>query len=75
MLGGHSTRCHHMMWSPYLEEVPMPRHVGKEALKQFDWMCECAQPIEITFVCIVLAHGHAGLADEGIHCYVLMITV
>ncbi len=53
----------------------MPRHAGKEALKQFDWMCECAQPIEITFVCIVLAHGHAGLADECIHCYVLMITV
>jgi len=46
MLGGHSTRCHHMMWSPYLEEVPMLGHAGKEALKQFDWMCERVQPIE-----------------------------
>ncbi len=75
MLGGHSTRCHHMMWFPYLEEVPMLGHAGKEALKQFDWMCERVQPIEITFVCIVSAHGHVDLVDEGIRCYVLLITV
>jgi hypothetical protein len=64
-----------MMWFPYLEEVPMLGHAGKEALKQFDWMCERVQPIEITFVCIVSAHGHVDLVDEAIRCYVLLITV
>ncbi len=49
---------------------------GKEALKQFEWMCEeGVQPDDITFVCLLSACSHAGLVDEGMRCYASMSTV
>ncbi len=49
---------------------------GKEALKHFEQMCEeGVQPDDITFVCLLSACSHAGLVDEGMHCYASMTTV
>jgi hypothetical protein len=38
---------------------------GKEALTHFELMYEGVQPDDISFVCVLSACSHAGLADEG----------
>jgi pentatricopeptide repeat protein len=49
---------------------------GKEALVQFERMCEeCVHPDDITFVCLLSACSHAGFVDEGLRFYALMTTV
>jgi hypothetical protein len=48
---------------------------GKEALNISEQMCEEGiQPNDSTFVCLLSVCRHAGLADEGMHCYASMIT-
>jgi pentatricopeptide repeat protein len=48
---------------------------GKEALKYFEQMCtEGVQPDDTTFICVLSACLHAGLIDEGMHCYTSMVT-
>ncbi len=48
---------------------------GTEALEHFDQICEeGVQPDNITFVCLLRAYSHAGLVDEGMHCYASMVT-
>ncbi len=48
---------------------------GKEALKYFEQMCaEGVRPDDITFICLPSACHHAGLVDEGMHCYTSMFT-
>ncbi len=38
-------------------------------------MCEeGVQPDDITFICVLSACSHAGLVDEGMHCYASMVT-
>jgi pentatricopeptide repeat protein len=38
-------------------------------------MCEeVIQPDDITFICLLSACSHAGLVDEGRHCYASMVT-
>ncbi len=37
-------------------------------------MCKDVQPDDITFVSLLPACSHAGLVDEGMHCYASMIT-
>ncbi|CAM6061598.1 unnamed protein product [Sphagnum tenellum] len=62
-------------WNAILGGCAMHGH-GKEALKQFEWMCEeGVQPDDITFVCLPSACSHAGLVDEGMRCYASMSTV
>ncbi|CAM6076308.1 unnamed protein product [Sphagnum tenellum] len=49
---------------------------GKEALKQFEQMCEeGVQPDDTTFVCLMSACSHSGLVDEGLRFYSSMSTV
>jgi len=49
---------------------------GEAALKHFEQMCaEGVQPNGITFVCVLSACSHAGLVDEGMHCYASMTAV
>ncbi|KAH8930887.1 hypothetical protein BDL97_20G005200 [Sphagnum fallax] len=49
---------------------------GKEALKQFEQMCEeGVQPDDTTFVCLLSACSHSGLVDEGLRFYSSMSTV
>jgi pentatricopeptide repeat protein len=41
----------------------------------FEHMCaEGVQPDDITFICLLSACSHAGLVDEGMRCYVSMVT-
>jgi pentatricopeptide repeat protein len=48
---------------------------GKDALKYFEQMCaEGVQPDDITFICLLSTCSHAGLVDEGMRCYVSMVT-
>ncbi len=48
---------------------------GKEVLKHFAQMCEeNVQPDDITFICLLSACSRAGLVDEGMRCYVSMVT-
>jgi pentatricopeptide repeat protein len=62
-------------WNAILGGCAMHGH-GKEALKQFEWMCEeGVQPDDITFVCLLSACSHAGLVDEGMRCYASISTV
>jgi pentatricopeptide repeat protein len=62
-------------WTVILGGCAMHGH-GKEALKLFEWMCkEGVQPDDVTFVCLLSACSHAGLVDEGMHCFALMSTV
>jgi pentatricopeptide repeat protein len=62
-------------WNAILGGCAVHGH-GKEVLKQFEWMCEeGVQPDDITFVCLLSACSHAGLVDEGMHCYASMSTV
>ncbi len=64
-----------LSWNAILEGCAMHGH-GKEALKQFEQMCEeGVQPGDITFVCLLSACSHAGLVDEGMCCYASMGTV
>jgi pentatricopeptide repeat protein len=56
-------------WNAILGGYSMHSH-GKEALKHFERMCKVGvQPNDITFVCLLSACSHAGLVDEGMHCY------
>ncbi|KAH9532406.1 hypothetical protein CY35_19G091900 [Sphagnum magellanicum] len=67
--------CNVVTWNAILAGCAMHGH-AKEALKFFEWMCEeGVQPNDITFVCLLSACSHAGLVDEGMHCYASMITV
>ncbi len=62
-------------WTVILGGCAMHGH-GKEALKLFEWMCEeGVQPDDVTFVCLLSACSHAGLVDEGMHCFAIMSTV
>jgi pentatricopeptide repeat protein len=62
-------------WKAILGECIMHRH-GKEALTHFELMYEeGVQPDYISFVCVLSACSHAGLVDEGMCYYALMITV
>jgi hypothetical protein len=48
---------------------------GKEALKYFEQMCaKGVQPDDTTFLSLPSACPHAGLVDEGMHCYASMVT-
>jgi hypothetical protein len=48
---------------------------GKEALKYSEQMCpEGLQPDDTTFICLLSACHHAGLVDEGMHCYTSIVT-
>jgi pentatricopeptide repeat protein len=61
-------------WNAILGGFAMHGH-GKEALKHFAQMCEeGVQPDDITFICLLSACSHAGLVDEGMHCYASMVT-
>jgi pentatricopeptide repeat protein len=61
-------------WNAILGGCAMNGH-GKEALKYFEQMCaEGVQPDDTTFNCLLSACGHAGLVDEGMHCYASMVT-
>jgi pentatricopeptide repeat protein len=61
-------------WNVILGGFAMHGH-GKEALKHFEQMCkEGVQPDDITFTCLLSARSHAGLVDEGMHCYASMVT-
>ncbi|CAM6058325.1 unnamed protein product [Sphagnum tenellum] len=61
-------------WNAILGGCAMHGH-GREALKHFEQMCEeGVQPDDITFVCLLSACSHAGLVDEGMHCYAAMVT-
>ncbi len=61
-------------WNAILRGCAMNGH-GNEALKHFEHMCEeGVQPDDITFICLLSACSHAGLVDEGMHCYVSMVT-
>ncbi len=61
-------------WNAILGGCAMNGH-GKEALKYFEQMCtEGVQPDDTTFNCLLLACCHAGLVDEGMHCYASMVT-
>jgi len=56
-------------WTAILGGCAMHGH-GKDALKHFEQMCDKGlQPDDITFVCLLSACSHAGLMDEGMHCY------
>ncbi len=49
--------------------------LGKEALKYSEQMCPGGvQPDDTTFICLLSACRHAGLLDEGMHCYTSMVT-
>ncbi|CAM6049373.1 unnamed protein product [Sphagnum compactum] len=62
-------------WNAILGGCAMHGH-GKEALKYFERMCEeGVQPDDITFICLLSACSHAGLVDEGVHCFALMSIV
>ncbi|CAK9211914.1 unnamed protein product [Sphagnum troendelagicum] len=43
-----------------------------ELFRQMQW--EGVEPNDVTFVCLLSACSHAGLVDEGMHCYTSMIT-
>jgi len=59
-------------WNAILGGCVMNGH-GKEALKYFEQMCaEGVRPDDITFICLPSACHHAGLVDEGMHCYASM---
>jgi pentatricopeptide repeat protein len=61
-------------WTTMLGGCDMHGH-GKDALKYFEQMCaEGVQPDDITFICLLSACSHAGLVDEGMCCYVSMVT-
>jgi pentatricopeptide repeat protein len=61
-------------WNAILGGCAMNGH-GKEALKHFEQMCEeGVQPDDIIFICLLSACSHAGLVDEGMHCYASMVT-
>ncbi len=61
-------------WNAILGGCAMNGH-GNEALKHFEQMCEeGVQPDDITFICVLSACSHAGLVDEGMHCYASMVT-
>jgi hypothetical protein len=48
---------------------------GKEALKYFEQICtEGVQPDDTNSICLLSACRHAGLVDEGMHCYSSMVT-
>ncbi len=61
-------------WNAILGGCAMNGH-GKEALKYFEQMCaEGVQPDDTTFICLLSPCRHAGLVDEGMHCYPSMVT-
>jgi pentatricopeptide repeat protein len=61
-------------WTAILGGCAMHGH-GKDALQHFERMCEeGVAPNDVTFVCLLSACSHAGLVDEGMHCYTSMIT-
>jgi hypothetical protein len=67
--------CYVVSWNAILGGCAMHGH-GKEALIQFEWMCEeGVQPDDVTFVCLLSACSHAGLVAKGMHCYASMIPV
>jgi pentatricopeptide repeat protein len=63
-----------VIWSAILGGCAMNGH-GKEALKYFEQMCEeGVQSDGVTFIGLLSACSHAGLVDEGMHCYASMVT-
>jgi pentatricopeptide repeat protein len=61
-------------WTTILGGCAMHGH-GKDALKYFEQMfAEGVQPDDITFICLLSVCSHAGLVDEGMCCYVSMVT-
>jgi len=61
-------------WTAILGGCAMHGH-GKDAFKHFEQTCDKGvQPDDITFVCLLSACSHAGLVDEGMHCYASMVT-
>jgi pentatricopeptide repeat protein len=61
-------------WNAILGGCAMNGH-GKEALKYFEQMCrEGVQPDDTIFICLLSACCHAGLVDEGMHCYTSMVS-
>ncbi|CAM6015544.1 unnamed protein product [Sphagnum balticum] len=61
-------------WTAILGGCAMHGH-GKDALQHFERMCEeGVEPNDVTFICLLSACSHAGLVDEGMHCYTSMIT-
>jgi pentatricopeptide repeat protein len=61
-------------WNALLGGYAMHGH-GKEALKNFEQMCEGVQPNNITFISLLSACSHAGLVVEDLCCYASMSTI
>ncbi len=60
-------------WNAILGGCAMHGH-GREAQKHFEQMREeGVQPGDITFVCLLSACNHAGLADDSMCLYASMI--
>jgi hypothetical protein len=78
MLGECSTRFHLEMLPlgmPYLKDVPCMGLVRK----LLNILNRCKKmvysPNDITFICLLSSWSHAGLVDEGMHCFPLKSTV
>ncbi|KAH8973473.1 hypothetical protein BDL97_01G050500 [Sphagnum fallax] len=62
-------------WTAMLHGYAM-HGLGNEALAHFERMCQQGVKInDVTFVCLLSACSHAGLADEGLHYFDSMGSV